>query len=69
MLIVRDIFHYTYGADEIPGRFKELVVKIQKLKCSATKPRLLLDFTGNFNTLSLETSHKSLAQYEESLEK
>jgi hypothetical protein len=63
MIVVRDIFQLKFGkAKEAMALWKEGVDIIKK---SGFKPdRMLTDLTGQYYTLVMESSFKSLADYE-----
>ncbi len=68
MILVRDIFRLKFGRDqEAKELLKEGMEMISLLTQKESDPRLLADFAGPFNTLTLETTHESLAEYELSL--
>jgi hypothetical protein len=69
MILVRDVFRARFGlGEQAVAVLKEGVRLIKRLGgARPTEPRLLTDFTGPFFTLVLETTHASLAEYEQGL--
>jgi len=69
MILVRDVFRARFGkGGEAVAVLKEGVGLIRRLGASrGGEPRLLTDFAGPFFTMVLETTHASLAEYEQGL--
>lgn len=68
MILVRDVFRAKFGmGQEAVTVLKEGIKIIKKIGSIHSEPRLLMDFSGPFFTIVLETTHVSLAEYEKSL--
>jgi hypothetical protein len=66
MILVRDIFQVKFGKmKESKDVWKEML----KLFPGQNRPRILTDATGQYYTLVLESTYKSLADYEEMAQK
>ncbi|MFQ5583817.1 MAG: hypothetical protein ACE5GL_05225 [Calditrichia bacterium] len=70
MILVRDVFEAKFDSGEAAILvLKEGAHLIRKNGNSTGTPRLLMDFAGPFFTIVLETTHSSLAEYENALAK
>jgi hypothetical protein len=69
MILVRDVFRARFGkGDEAVAALRQGVSLIKRHGGSRHgAPRLLMDFAGPFFTAVLETTHASLAEYEQGL--
>jgi len=67
MIVVRDIFRLKFGkSKEATVLWKQAMMALQKTGYGARGVRLLTDMAGpDYYTLILESSHDSLAQWEE----
>lgn len=63
MILYRSIFQARFGkGKEVAATFKAL---LQMLPDESLRPRILTDISGPFDTVVLETTHKSLAAVEQ----
>jgi hypothetical protein len=66
MIVVRNVFRLKFGAaKEALAAFKEIGEVAKKSGFADGSFRVLTDLVGSYYTLVLETSHQSLADYEQ----
>jgi hypothetical protein len=66
MIVVRDVFRLKFGAArEAQAAFKEIGEVAKRSGFRSDAFRVLTDLVGSYYTLVLETTHQSLADYEQ----
>jgi hypothetical protein len=69
MVVVRNVFRLKFGqAAQAQQHWKEGLALAKKLGFAPKGTRLLVDQVGTYYTLVFETTHDSLADYEQSAE-
>ena len=66
MIVARVVFHAKFGkADDVVARMRESINALSDEQQAAFQPRILTDLSGRFDTVIMETTHESLAAYEQ----
>jgi hypothetical protein len=69
VILIRDVFRAKFGkGNEAVAALREGARLIKRLGgCRQGEPRLLMDLTGPYFTVVVETTHANLADYEQKL--
>ena len=66
MILHRAVFQAKFGkAADLVAAFKQSTGGISEEQMAVLQPRILTDFSGSFDTVVLETTHESMAAYEQ----
>lgn len=66
MIVARAVFHAKFGkAADVVARMKEAIAGLSEEQMAQLQPRILTDLSGRFDTVVMETTHESLAAYEQ----
>ena len=66
MILHRAVFQAKFGkAADLVAALKQSTVDIPEEQMAAFQPRILTDLSGPFDTVILETTHESLATFEQ----
>ena len=66
MILARVVFQAKFGkANDVVKYFKTMGQNLPDELIASVQPRILTDISGPFDTVVLETTHESLAAYEE----
>ena len=66
MILARVVFQAKFGkANDVVTYFKTMSQDLPDELIASLQPRILTDISGPFDTVVLETTHESLAAYEE----
>ena len=66
MIVARAVFHAKFGkAADVVAQMKEAIAGLPEEQLAHFKPRILTDLSGRFDTVVMETTHESLAAYEQ----
>jgi hypothetical protein len=68
MIVVRNIFRLKFGKAKDAKALLKDIIELNK-KFGMEKPRVLTDLTGVSYTMVMETTHDSLAEFENDLKK
>jgi hypothetical protein len=66
MILHRVVFQAKFGkADEVVAALKQAMESAEADQFRAFQPRILTDISGPFDTVIMESTHESLASYEQ----
>ncbi len=66
MIVARAVFHAKFGkADDVVARMRESINSLPDEQRAVLQPRILTDLSGRFDTVVVETTHESLAAFEQ----
>jgi len=66
MILARVVFQAKFGkADEVVASLKEAMTSEVNEQIASMQPRILTDISGPFDTVVIETTHESLAAFEQ----
>ena len=66
MILHRVVFQAKFGkADDLVAHFKTAIQELPDELNESLQPRILTDLSGSFDTVVVETTHESLAAFEE----
>lgn len=66
MILHRTVFQAKLGkADNVVAVMKQAIDSLPEEQVTALQPRILTDISGTFDTVVIETTHESLATYEQ----
>lgn len=66
MILYRSVLQAKFGkADDLVAAIKQGLAALPAEQVQAMQPRILTDISGPFDTVVLETTHESLAAYEQ----